>query len=190
MCLKQFPKLCKLKQHEVVQSRHVHTCFNCGRKFKRWDHMTTHQTKCSHQVDEKMQENNKDNDNYQIVPSMLCTREEIELVQKMHADNYHYKTQTSVTECVNDANLNHNLGDSLEIESSSTELLYRKTLTQKSGNLANVVQKIFNVNMQPTDQAKVLRKSLETSVNQTMMDHLMLPAGTINHNKSNCCLEF
>ena len=38
--------------------------------------------------------------------------------------------------------------------------------------------------MQSTDQAKVLRKSLETSVNETMINHLMLPAAIINHNES------
>ena len=40
-------------------------------------------------------------------------------------------TQTSDAECVNDPNLNHDLGDSLEIESSSTEGLHRNTIKQK-----------------------------------------------------------
>ena len=50
------------------------------------------------------------------------------------------------TECVNDANLYCDLGNSLEIE-SSTERLHRNTLKQKSENLANVVQKIIDVKM-------------------------------------------
>ena len=50
------------------------------------------------------------------------------------------------TECVNDANLYRDLGNSLEIE-SSTEHLHRNTLEQKSENLANVVQKIIDVKM-------------------------------------------
>ena len=94
---------------------------------------------------------------------MLCVREEIQLVEEIYADDYQHKAQTSDTECVNDANLNHDLGDSLEMESSSTKRLHRNTVRQKSENLANVVvQKIIDVNMRPTDQAKVLRKSLET----------------------------
>ena len=85
VCSKQFPKLSKLKCHEVVHSRLPHACFNCGRKFKHWDHMTTHQTKCNNEVDEQIQENYKDDDNDQIVhvPSMLCIREDIELVPEM-----------------------------------------------------------------------------------------------------------
>ena len=151
--------------------------------------MTTHHTKCSDEVDKQMQENDKDDDHDQIVPSMLCVREEIELVQEMYADDYQHKTQTCDIQCVNDAYLIDVLRDSLEIESSSTERLHRNTLKQKSKNLASVVQKIINVNMRPTDQAKVLRKSLETSVNQTVMDHLMSPAATIAA-KVSCCLEF
>ena len=50
------------------------------------------------------------------------------------------------TESVNDANLYRDLGNSLEIE-SSTERLHRNTLKQKSENLANVVQKMIDVKM-------------------------------------------
>ena len=49
-------------------------------------------------------------------------------------------------ECVNEANLYCDLGNSLEIE-SSTERLHRNTLKQKSENLANVVQKMIDVKM-------------------------------------------
>ena len=73
VCSKQFPKLFKLKCHEVVHSRLPHACFNCGRKFKHWDHMTTHQTKCNNEVDEQIVR----------VPYMLCIREDIELVPEM-----------------------------------------------------------------------------------------------------------
>ena len=54
---KHFPNLSKLKRHEVVHSRSAHTWFNYERKFKLWDHMTTHQTKCSNEVDEQVKEN-------------------------------------------------------------------------------------------------------------------------------------
>lgn len=101
----------------------------------------------------------------------------------MHADDYQLETQISGIACVNDTNLNHDLGDSLELESSSTERFPGNNLKQKSENLANIVQKI-NINMQPADEAKLLRKSLETSVSQTVMDYLMLREAIINHNES------
>ena len=87
MCSKQFPKLFKLESHEVVHSSPTDTCFNCGRKFKHWDHMTFHQIKCSNKVDEQMQKNYKDDGNDQKVPSMLCVTKEIELVHEMYADS-------------------------------------------------------------------------------------------------------
>lgn len=101
----------------------------------------------------------------------------------MHADDYQLETQISGIACVSDTNLNHDLGDSLELESSSTERFPGNNLKQKSENLANIVQKI-NINMQPADEAKLLRKSLETSVSQTVMDYLMLREAIINHNES------
>ena len=101
----------------------------------------------------------------------------------MHADDYQLETQISGIACVNDTNLNHDLADSLELESSSTERFPGNNLKQKSENLANIVQKI-NINMQPADEAKLLRKSLETSVSQTVMDYLMLREAIINHNES------
>lgn len=101
----------------------------------------------------------------------------------MHADDYQLETQISGIACVNDTNLNHDLGDSLELESSSTERFPGNNLKQKSENLANIVQKI-NINMQPADEAKLLRKSLETSVSKTVMDYLMLREAIINHNES------
>lgn len=101
----------------------------------------------------------------------------------MHADDYQLETQISGIACVNDTNLNHDLGDSLELESSSTERFPGNNLKQKSENLANIVQKI-NINMQPADEAKLLRKSLETSVSETVMDYLMLREAIINHNES------
>lgn len=100
----------------------------------------------------------------------------------MHADDYQLETQILGIACVNDTNLNHDLGDSLELESSSTERFPGNNLKQKSENLANIVQKI--INMQPADEAKLLRKSLETSVSQTVMDYLMLREAIINHNES------
>ena len=54
--------------------------------------------------------------------------------------------QMTDTESVNDANLYRDLGNSLEIE-SSTERLHRNTLKQKSENLTNVAQKIIDVKM-------------------------------------------
>ena len=102
----------------------------------------------------------------------------------MHADDYQLETQISGIACVNDTNLNHDLGDSLELESSSTDRFPGNNLKQKSENLANIVQKIININMQPADEAKLLRKSLETSVSQTVMDYLMLREAIINHNES------
>lgn len=99
----------------------------------------------------------------------------------MHADDYQLETQILGIACVNDTNLN-DLGDSLELESSSTERFPGNNLKQKSENLANIVQKI--INMQPADEAKLLRKSLETSVSQTVMDYLMLREAIINHNES------
>ena len=101
----------------------------------------------------------------------------------MHADDYQLETQILGIACVNDTNLNHDLGDSLELESSSTERFPGNNLKQKSENLANIVQKI-NINMQPADEAKLLRKSLETSVSETVMDYLMLREAIINHNES------
>ena len=101
----------------------------------------------------------------------------------MHADDYQLETQISGIACVNDTNLNHDLGDSLELESSSTERFPGNNLKQKSENLANIVQKI-NINMQPADEAKLMRKSLETSVSETVMDYLMLREAIINHNES------
>ena len=102
----------------------------------------------------------------------------------MHADDYQLETQILGIACVNDTNLNHDLGDSLEPESSSTERFPGNNLKQKSENLANIVQKIIKINMQPADEAKLLRKSLETSVSQTVMDYLMLQEAIINHNES------
>ena len=41
-------------------SRPAHTFFNCGRKFKHSDHVTTYQTKCSNEEDEQMLEHFRD----------------------------------------------------------------------------------------------------------------------------------
>ena len=60
-------------------------------------------------------------------------------------------------------------------EASQTPL-HRNSRQRKSANLTNVLQKIMDSNIQPVDQAKILRKSLENSVSHTVMDNLMVPA--------------
>lgn len=108
----------------------------------------------------------------------------------MHADDYQLETQISGIACVNDTNLNHDLGDSLELESSSTDRFPGNNLKQKSENLANIVQKIININMQPADEAELLRKSLETSVSQTVMDYRCYEKQSSITMRVNCCLTF
>ena len=61
---------------------------------------------------------------------------------------------------------------------------HRNTTLKKKVNLSNVLQKILTTRLEPADQAKILQSSLETSVDHTVLDNVMLPTETNSINKS------
>ena len=62
--------------------------------------------------------------------------------------------------------------------------VHRNTRVRKTANLSNVLQKIITTNMEPGDQEKIIQRSLETTVNRTVLDNLMLPTNTNSINES------
>ena len=78
----------------------------------------------------------------------------------------------------NDENVNIGLDD---IEKKQ---VHRNTRVRKTANLSNVLQKIITTNMEPGDQEKIIQRSLETTVNRTVLDNLMLPTNTNSINES------
>ena len=64
---------------------------------------------------------------------------------------------------------------------------HRNTRRNRTANLSNVIQKI-TANLEPVNQAKLLRKSLESSANWNVLDNLMLSAETETENENECKL--
>ena len=62
--------------------------------------------------------------------------------------------------------------------------IHRNTKLKKAANLSNVLQKIMSGNTEAVDQAKILRRSLESSENQTLLDTLMLSSEVERVNES------
>ena len=62
--------------------------------------------------------------------------------------------------------------------------IHRNTKLKKAANLSNVLQKIMSRNIEAVDQAKILRRSLESSENQTLLDTLMLSSEVERVNES------
>ena len=62
--------------------------------------------------------------------------------------------------------------------------IHRNTKLKKAANLSNVLQKIMSGNIEAVDQAKILRRSLESSENQTVLDTLMLSSEVERVNES------
>ena len=64
---------------------------------------------------------------------------------------------------------------------------HQHTRRNRTANLSNVIQKI-TANLQPVNQAKLLRKSLESSVNWNVLDNLTLSGETETENENECKL--
>ena len=62
--------------------------------------------------------------------------------------------------------------------------IHCNTKLKRAANLPNVLQKIMSGNIEAVDQANILRKSLESSVNQTVLDTLVLPSEVERVNES------
>ena len=60
---------------------------------------------------------------------------------------------------------------------------------KKAANLSNVLQKTMSGNTEAVDQAKILQKSLESSVNQMVLDTLMLLSEVERVNESKLLLS-
>ena len=118
----------------------------------------------------------------QMVPSMVDINIEENFVDDMEKEN---KSQTAVESENKTMVMNSTLEQfSCNEKNENYTAIHCNTKLKKAANLLNVLQEIKSGNIESVDQAKILQKHLESSVNETVLDTLMLPSEVERVNES------